>query len=303
MGHPFGHPSGKAVLKRVADVLQEKPVFLKADRKLVFVCGGATSRPRKYARSRFLRYARRELHDFRVLLAEVAFKDLSEHDQPSFLNLAEFEELIADIADCILMFPESPGSFAELGFFSANQDARKKLLIANNIDKQGDSFINNGPIAFVNESSTFRATVYLDFSNKPNDFKAVVERIRNRLTTKQRLRLKPDEYCDLQAKIRLYATHEMLRLFSALSVDGLTHVANTLFGGADKEVVRRMVAILVAVGYAKRVGNEKNYFAPADDKKAFIEIDNFDAETLRSDVLQFYQKHSQGTLEVLRGKS
>jgi hypothetical protein len=87
--------------------------WLVAERQLLFVCGGSAAPDSNTLRSKFLQYADAELHAFRVFLAEAAATDVMEYHQPRFLNLAEFERALANIADCILIFPESPGSLSD----------------------------------------------------------------------------------------------------------------------------------------------------------------------------------------------
>ena len=71
-----------------------------------------------------------------VFLAEAAATDVLEYHRPRFLNLAEFERALANIADCILIFPESPGSLSELGYFAAFDELRQKCLIVNDLRRQ-----------------------------------------------------------------------------------------------------------------------------------------------------------------------
>ena len=75
-------------------------------------------------RSRFVDWAKVELPNVITLLAEKAFRDTYFHDPPETLNLSTFETQIAEIADCVVIFLESVGSFAEIGFFSS----KKKYL-------------------------------------------------------------------------------------------------------------------------------------------------------------------------------
>lgn len=94
-------------------------------------------------RTKFVEYARDNLSHLRVFLAENAYKDLISNQRSGFRNVAEFEDIIAGISDCTIIFPESPGSFSEVGYFAKNEKIRKKLLIVNNLSLQArDSFLS-----------------------------------------------------------------------------------------------------------------------------------------------------------------
>lgn len=85
---------------------------------LVFLCGGKTLNPRAQylsARDYFWHHVKVEnepLHK-RFRLAENV-NDWFDHDL--FSDLLEVEEYLADLAELIILFVESPGSIAELGF-------------------------------------------------------------------------------------------------------------------------------------------------------------------------------------------
>src|ERR1035438_1009573 len=83
---------------------------------LVFICGGVTRRdphPYKSARDYFCRYLKKNHPnlDAKIRVAEVINRWF---DHDIFSDLLELEEYIAAFADLIVLFVESPGSFAEL---------------------------------------------------------------------------------------------------------------------------------------------------------------------------------------------
>ena len=62
-------------------------------------------------------------------------------------DLLSLELLLAKSVDIVVVVPESPGSFAELGAFSANQQLASKIVcVGNSQYKRDSSFINLGPI-------------------------------------------------------------------------------------------------------------------------------------------------------------
>jgi hypothetical protein len=194
MSHPFLHPLSGVLLERVARLFKDDDAYLVPDRSLLFVCGGPVGPEAKSVRKQFLQYAAEALQNFRVFLAEAAARDVIEYDEPKFLNLAEFEQFISTFADCILLFAESAGSLAEVGFFSAYIGMRRKLLVVNRIGVQAvDSFINNGPLALINDDSAFKPVIYVDFDQEKIDFSPIKQRLL-RFPAKKRQRFNFNTY-------------------------------------------------------------------------------------------------------------
>ena len=80
-------------------------------------------------------------------------------------DLLSLESLLADSVDSIVLIPESPGSFAELGSFANDSKLREKIICL--IDKKyrkDKSFINKGPIKLIKETNKF-AVIYIDPNN------------------------------------------------------------------------------------------------------------------------------------------
>lgn len=68
-------------------------------------------------------------------------------DSP-YVDLVQFEADLAQICELVLLFPESPGSFAELGCFAGTREIAEKLLVVIRGKYLGkSSFITKGPIA------------------------------------------------------------------------------------------------------------------------------------------------------------
>lgn len=139
-------------LKHIADVVKDI-IFVPRNRKKVsiFLCG-ADIKNHETARSKMAailsHYPRYEL-----LYPEDLFDDLlAGQGQHSLLKL---ESILADNVDAIVLFPESPGSFAEIGAFSNNEKlAQKMIVLSNKKYKSNKSFINYGPYRLIKSSKT-----------------------------------------------------------------------------------------------------------------------------------------------------
>ncbi|GAA0660950.1 retron St85 family effector protein [Rheinheimera tangshanensis] len=139
-------------MAEIAKIVKET-IFIPRNQKkvTVFLCGAdikdeSTSRSKMAAV--FSDYPRYE-----ILYPEDLFDDLlAGQGQHSLLKL---ENILADSVDAIVLFPESPGSFAELGAFSNNENlARKMIVLSNKKYKSNKSFINYGPNRLIRLSKT-----------------------------------------------------------------------------------------------------------------------------------------------------
>jgi hypothetical protein len=118
----------------------------------IFICGGsievkeaAFSSVRHYALSRM--DADGKIAGHRIMIAEKMTSLLQGDD---FGDLIEFEEHIAALSACVLIFVESPGSIAELGSFSVMPNLASRLLVVCEQRMESTlnpSFIFLGPIA------------------------------------------------------------------------------------------------------------------------------------------------------------
>lgn len=107
----------------------------------------------EYARPRFFR-AIRENANLTVRTPEGLFDDLLEKKTYDLLGL---EEILAHSVDAIVIFPESPGSFAELGAFSGNKSLKHKTIcILESKYKSDLSFVNVGPVKILKNVKSSR---------------------------------------------------------------------------------------------------------------------------------------------------
>src|SRR5690606_18990715 len=80
-------------------------------------------------------------------------------------DLLSLENLLADSVDAVIMIPESPGSFTELGAFASNEKLRAKLVcVIDEKYKKTKSFISQGPLKLVKKTNKTNI-VYVNFDN------------------------------------------------------------------------------------------------------------------------------------------
>lgn len=114
---------------------------------LLFICGGECEDISKDPIS-VRDYAIRQITNEKILARLIQAEEMQSWlNSGAFEDLVLFEKALAHLADKIIIFVESPGSIAELGAFSFNEEISSKLLvfISSNY-KESSSFITLGPI-------------------------------------------------------------------------------------------------------------------------------------------------------------
>lgn len=151
----LNHPQFVPTRDRVIDALKDKEHSFRKVRSVVFLCGGRDSTPR----DRLAQYLR-ACGDYLVFYAEDVWEVISNQ---AGLNALEAEARLADLADVVVVIVESPGTFAELGAFALSEPLRVKLLpILDSRHRNTGSFIETGPVRWVDKDSQFAPAVWLN---------------------------------------------------------------------------------------------------------------------------------------------
>lgn len=298
MPTPISHPRGQALLGELSDAFKSKIIFQRKDRHIIFLCGGPVKPYSRSMRIRFLKYSQKELHNFRVFLAEDADKDLTKYGTFTFLNIADFEKLLADISDCIIVFPESPGSIAELAYFTNSTNIIKKLLVVNDVDIQNDSFINKGIIEKINNKSGFRSTIMMNFRNPT--FNQIRQRLEDRLS-KAPKKFEYNKWNKLKLVHKLFIIFQIVYLFRALQYESILHCLTNIFGTIQEKQLRQILSILIASKYIERKGDEYDFFVPISNVDPFLDFRNFDLNPFKTKVIDFYERFHDDTFKIIKG--
>lgn len=152
-------------LKDIAKVITERiyvPVYEK--KRTIFLCG-ADIKDKEKGRSKMaaLLNDNQSRIQYELLYPESLFDDLlAGQGQQSLLAL---ENILANSVDAIVLLPESPGSFAELGAFASNKILVEKLIcVVNQRYKNKRSFLNYGPNRLIKASRSGKI-LYLDYDS------------------------------------------------------------------------------------------------------------------------------------------
>jgi hypothetical protein len=152
----------KADCKKIAKKIREdifKPAY--SFKTTIFLCGASLSQKKaiRYKIAQALTNFRDSFY-YDLIYPEDIFDELLHSSH--YKDLLSLENLLADSVDVIVIIPESPGSFAELGAFASNEKLRNKLIcIIDRKFKRDRSFINQGPLKLVRAANK-HGIVYID---------------------------------------------------------------------------------------------------------------------------------------------
>lgn len=265
--------------------------FISADRPIIFLCGGSDEK--KSARYIFLEYLRKNNPELDITIAEVFFKVTKTGN-----DLLTLENQLADYADCIVLFVESPGSVAELGAFANHNILVSKLLVINNKKfKDSPSFINDGCIKLIESKSKFTPVIFCDMATPlfvAHEIIGTITKYSNR--RRKSLDLGHEGF---SKKVQLYFLIMLITLLNPITPTELNYIATKLDFFKEKKEVRKMINIVTTMGYANP--SEKGYLYPT---KYYMEpflqhINIAQMKRIRAEILQFYRKNDKSRIDIL----
>jgi hypothetical protein len=300
MPSEFARPAGLAVLERIRGLFADREVFRRNDVPFVFVCGGPTNT--ESLRKRFLEWSSAALPRVVMVLAEHAFEDTLFHTPPQTYNLSVFESLIADISDCVIVFPESPGAYAEMGFFSATK-IRSKVLVVNDLRYQAkESFVRLGPIDTFDSKSFLRSTLHVRTDDPAGvDFSPIGERLGRLMKRRNRRRLKHSTGDSLSRLEKFLIVLEMIHLIQVASLVELQHCLSVAIGKFRTAELKQLLSILVGSKCVNRVDDE--FYVLGKEVSSGLEFSGVDVRDVKASVLLYYKKHAPHYYERVVRKS
>jgi hypothetical protein len=195
-----------------------------------------------------------------------------------------------------LIFPESAGSLAEVGFFS-NSDVREKTLVINDYRYQTtDSFANLGPIRTIDDHSFLRPAVHLNRSGGLFDFGPVQERLTRLFQHPRRKTVDYNSFTSLNYREKLVIVLETIRVLRTVTASALHVAVKTAFQSCRSRDLRQLLSILVSAGY---VSHQGPYFLAQYQKPSLAEFEGFSSEDLTVRAVYYYQRHRPTVYAIL----
>ena len=256
-------------------------VWVYPPKRYVLLCGGEVSHISVITpislRDAFLKGSGfSALKDSEVLQIE-EIQEFFEKTSP-YTDLVEFEKDIAQICELVLLFSESPGSFAELGSFSViNEISEKLLVVIRNKYSLRPSFISKGLLESLRRKHPESVFTIIDTQvgikgdqlfevNCSNLVEVLQKPVESRLS-------KIDHKRDLDRGkfnhlCKVYVG--LLNEFYCLSSDEIILLLTEIGFSIDEEGLERVAFCCVALKWASStfVGFERIHYALQGDREA-----------------------------------
>lgn len=228
---------------------------------ILFVCGGNEETDK---RPMFREYAKEALPEYKVFFPEFSFKNLFslEGAGPQYIELSTFEEAVAGLSCCVILFPEAPGSLVELGLFSGNNAIVENLLVV--VDKEHDdgkdSFISLGPVNGINKNSKYRHVLFESYEDNTS-----FDKIKNRLEERHKVsrrHTKVDfgekKWRNLTNFEKMSVIHWIVEMCRIADVATIQFIAKSMFGNtvSNREIVD-FLSVLISSDELSFFGEEK----------------------------------------------
>jgi hypothetical protein len=206
------------------------------------------------------------------------------------LNALALEDQLAKLADMLLIIVESPGTYAELGAFSISFHLRQKLLpIIDDVHQGAESFINSGPVKWVNAESMFRPAIYVPLDSILEASGEITRRLA-RLPAPKESRV--DDLAT-HPKHLLFLIHDLVAIIGPSSCEHVAFVLSAILGKEPDQSVASLLGMAKALGLLRSfpVDGQLFYLATADSyfDKPFVTKKYFDLNTERAKVLSVLQ--------------
>ncbi len=255
MEHPLIKKDQLDLRKRVVQLLKESYSSLNTG-NIVFVCGGNDA---THMRILFREYCRNHKPNYQIFLPEYAIKNYFSEVTNGQFDIADFEKLIGELSHAIVVFPEAPGSFAEIGYFSAVEELRNKIVLSLDAQFQGgDSFISLGPAKKIDAKSQFSPTIQTNYTN-PN-FEEITKRIERFSFPKKRKQLEIDKYNQLSEYDLFCLIYQIFNLLKIATYKDLKFIIRSIFKNQFKENrLKQLTSVLVGSNLLLEIGDFGHY--------------------------------------------
>jgi len=132
------------------------------------------------------------------------------------IDILTFEEVLAEISECIIIIAESPGTYCELGAFALNDAFVDKMIVINeNNPRYKNSFITKGPIKKIKNQNEGNIILYngKQFLKQSSQFQDMIRAI-----SSQEVKFTPNLNHDkLDLKNMIYEFLNIVELFQPVT--------------------------------------------------------------------------------------
>lgn len=256
----LNHPKFLKARDETLEKFKGKEFNFRKVKPVIFLCGGYESA----RRDRLAQYLEKNNPAILVFYADNVWPFIAKQ---TGLNALQMEAQLANLSDMVLIVVESPGTFAELGAFSLSDPLRKKLLPIIEIQYfKSESFINTGPVRWIDNDSDFRPTLWVDFSRILETVDELNDRL-GRLPKNTTARI-PD--LSASPKHLLFFICDLISVFGPAPLTHVEYYVEKILGKAPTLSCATLIGLATAMGLVRKIthplGSEM-YYRPLDDGK------------------------------------
>lgn len=278
-----------------------KPKSIQKYLEVVFVFGSSDTDPNKSKRSKFLSYIIDKATPFNFITIEALYNDLRDYSfngnpvTAKRTALVELELQAIEQAYSLIIFPESIGSYAELGYFTAIEDTQKKIYVANDSNFSSENSYLNHLIDVIHNPRELRPLL-IDF-NITDDieiykkFELLITNLSNGYKAQQHTsKIKNNKLFSLAM------TYELIRFMPFLTFTQLKEATKKLLDSFDfsgyNNAFSVNISLLAVSGLIKRLEKDETiYFIPTDPDYRFINFNLTELEKARE--MELYLEYQE----------
>ncbi|WP_148293766.1 retron St85 family effector protein [Azospirillum sp. B4] len=256
MDHPLLSSNNKQLRQRVVHLIRAG-YNVRREGNIIFVCGGNKTTD---MRMQFAEYCKSHHPEFNVFFPEFAMKNYFSSSVDEQFDIADFERLVGDLSHAVVLFPEAPGSYAEVGYFAAIKAISLKTILVMDSKFQGsDSFISMGPARKISSASKFHAAMQIDYSQP--QFSDIVKKIKKFEFSKYRKQLSFTTFKAMANYEKFCLIYKCFHLLGIATISDIMFMMSSIFSTHfSRNDVIKLTSILIGSGYLMQRGDYGHYY-------------------------------------------
>ncbi|MGR2740723.1 retron St85 family effector protein [Billgrantia sp. Q4P2] len=251
----------RAIKPLVNSIKRSRVVAIRGTPRLFFLCGANESEGQiSYRRKQVKEFLEQQIVNSHVIIAESFFHDYiknKDRNGTGKINSLDFEHVLSDISEKIIIIMESESAICELGAFS-HASLRNKLVVINNSEyENSESFINTGPIKAIKDTSGHDKVIWYKMAGMggaaqdaiAHTFPSLNKVLDHTKAVSEIIHYEELDPADKISTKTLLFVHDLIYLMSEVTYKSLVYFLKDIFGNKDFSKLTDIIAILISLGY------------------------------------------------------
>ena len=225
--------------------------------RLFFLCGANGHDGNiSYRRSQIRDFLLQNVNNSQVIIAEKFFDEYRQNSKEK--NSLDFEHVLTEISEKVIIIMESPSAICELGAF-AHHKLRHKLIVINDSSfKEAPSFINTGPLEAVRECSIENRVLWYKMFHGDVDgrdgvaavFNDLNKLVMNPLSSAKKMSFAELDPSEGITDIKVFFLHDLIFMMREVKYKELIYSVKLIFGeGKSYDSIKKMLTILISLDF------------------------------------------------------